>query len=164
WRWYQRNRVVATLGVGLLATLIGATAVALMLAANASRNEQTAIKNQTETEKALRQVQLEQAKNLFAFYAFRVSAAHAEVERANTTQAEAILQKCEPQFRGWEHAYLLRRISRLELDLRVTYPGAISFSSDGTRIIQSGAATVWDAFTGRELQRPFAGANDQPIL
>jgi hypothetical protein len=97
-----------------------------------------------------------EARALDNLYFSRISQAQLEWRLNNVSVARQILQRCDPDRRGWEWRYL-EGISRPELKdidvpARMTFINAVAFSPDGRRF----AFTAYNPYgvTKEELRRP----------
>ena len=186
WRWCRRKPVVAGLTAAvtlLLLTLsIAGPLVALQQAQNASEQarlrlaadqateeEQTqreranekAAEAQRETERAEEEKERAETQLLrseWLLYAMQIASAQREWETDNFAVAQAHLNDCRADFRGWEHNYLTTLFTK---DHR-TFTGhngivvSVAFSPDGKRIVSGGGLLrgelkVWDVGAGEEL-------------
>jgi WD40 repeat protein/serine/threonine protein kinase len=170
-RWGRRNRTVAT-GIGvLLVTAVGALGIGTILLGWAN--------DRTESQRALAEAQWrraelktrearEKAEALERqLYVNSVNLAQHKYQES-VGQAEELLDRCPPQFRGWEWGYL-KRLCHLDLATirgHSSCVGSVAYSLDGTRFVSGGGKSyldpkaqdnaeliLWDAATKQEIRR-----------
>ena len=115
----------------------------------AAEEEAVAAKEQTET--ALRDLEYENYVNLIAV-------ADARIREFVFDRAEALLWETPPRLRHWEWGYLVKQCHQDLLTIRANEGRtlAVAFSPDGLTIATGGdgpVVRIWDARTGREVQR-----------
>jgi WD40 repeat protein/serine/threonine protein kinase len=149
-KWARRHKSVvrAAVLVFLLAVVALAVSTVLIWRAKEDLNQANAdLKHALERER----------RN--AYYQ-RIALADREWSANNLARMEQLLGDCPEDLRGWEWHYLkgLRRKPLPPLRHEATLLGAV-FSPDGDRIAsasQDGFIKLWDAWTGKELDRVHA--------
>jgi WD40 repeat protein/tRNA A-37 threonylcarbamoyl transferase component Bud32 len=118
--------------------------------ANAAEAQRRA--KQVEDEKQRAETQLLRACT--AQYAIQIAFAQRDLAESNYADAEAKLDECALDLRGWEHRYLRNIISkRRTVFLGASEVNSVAFSPDGRRIVSGGwqgTLMVWDVATGRK--------------
>jgi WD40 repeat protein/serine/threonine protein kinase len=194
WRWCLRNPLAASLVASLAVVLVGGFVGMSVLWLRAERHADHARDQQAKAERlasleasaraeAQKQTRLAQQQSRSAHeraeqlrrsdYISRVNLAYRECLEDNVGRALELLEGCPKDLQGWEWKYVRHQC---HLDLR-TLRGhsesvnAVSFNSDGTRIVSGGGRPylhpvaqdraeliLWDATNGREIVR-FPGLN-----
>jgi WD40 repeat protein len=169
WLLARRNPVVAGLVTLAVVLLLAVTvvSVAFALHAAARRDEaERARKNADKLTENLREtvadLTRQKYRSDFVAYAFHLLDAQQKLEARRLSDAAAILRRCDPELRGWEHAYLSSRAQRLLLTFPVHgyLTDALAFSPDGDRLATWGTDTadqqihtlrLWNAWTGEQV-------------
>jgi tRNA A-37 threonylcarbamoyl transferase component Bud32/putative hemolysin len=168
WRWCRRNPVVAGLLTAVATTLLLGTAVATYLAiawridaGRARDNEQRALEAKGEADTAREQKDRQLTRAEWLVYAGQIDRAQQYWREGNVVAAQALLDRCRWDYRGWEHDYLhtLFNASHLTLQGHTGEVHSVCFSPDGRRLASAEGGDdfymkrgvkVWDAQTGQE--------------
>jgi WD40 repeat protein/serine/threonine protein kinase len=157
WRWCRRNPAVASL-VAVVATLLVAVAVSATVVAFQSQRlvrQEERLKNEAENRADLEAQAKEELETTLYFH--RIALAHRELTASIPipAKAEALLDACPLELRGWEWHYL-KRLWRVEpVVLRNpanTEVNSVAFSPDGDQVAAAcgdGTVKVWDLKTGQ---------------
>jgi WD40 repeat protein len=166
WRWCRRNPVVAGLvGAVAGALLLGAGVATLFgVQAQARAREATAAKDEA-TRKAAEEKRAREAADEarhqaeWLAYAGQIALAQREWQDNEVGHASALLDACQRNLRGWEHAYLRHLCASNQQTLKGHARPVLSvcWSPDGTRLASAGGigfyqdeVKVWDAASGRQ--------------
>jgi WD40 repeat protein len=181
--WVRRNPAVAVLIAAVAGTLVvGATvSTALAIASDASaraarKNEQDALyqRGRADEQKRLADQRAEDAQESAAraleekrraeqqrdraewlAYTGQLALAQREWQDNDVGHARALLDACQRELRGWEHAYLRHLCDSNQQTFR-GHKGTVTgvrWSPDGRRLASAssdGTIKVWDAHTGQE--------------
>jgi WD40 repeat protein/serine/threonine protein kinase len=175
-RLIRRNRLAFGMAALIAAVLVLATVVSTTQALRARAAEERAREEGARAEdlarteaaahaRALEQTKLatQRAEDLaHRLYIHRVNLAYREAMANNVAQADALLEACEPNRRGWEWAYS-KRLCHLEAMTLSGLAGAgvpgtvhgVAWAPGGRRIAAAnndGTIGIWDAGSGRLLR------------
>ena len=180
-KYYQRNKtltrtmllVIASLAVGLATTTWQwrATERQRLAAVNAGnladRKTREAQQFAQRTKKAEENATQALRQASIALYGSNLALAQREVDEFNAGEANTILDRCPPVFRGWEWHYMKQRVSPelFKLEGHTSWAYRAIYSPDGRFIASSGGGNpnwmstggksgpgeiiIWDADTGR---------------
>jgi WD40 repeat protein/serine/threonine protein kinase len=157
WRWCRRNPVVTCLIAAVAASLVGGAVVSTLFAIEADQRADGETTNREEAEKQTRLANTQLNRAEWLLYANDIAAAQRESELNHPAQALAILERSDPQRRGWEFNYLRNQNTQ---SLRLSIPAhgskvlALAISRDGKLLASAGRdrrVRLSDARTGREL-------------
>jgi hypothetical protein len=89
-------------------------------------------------------------------YGRSMEVAHQEYRDDNVASALALLEKSDPQFRGWEYRYLHRlcHFDLLTLNGHTSNVTSAAYSPDGSQIVTTSydkTARIWDSLSGAEV-------------
>ena len=106
-------------------------------------------------ETATEQAKAQLTRSEWLLYASRLMLAQNDFESSHGGLAAHYLDECQPNLRGWEHRYLLKRVTaRQTMTGHTNTVNSVAFSPDGKRIVTGSwdqTARVWDAATGQGL-------------
>jgi WD40 repeat protein/serine/threonine protein kinase len=170
-RWCRRNPIPASLLAALMVVfLIGFAAVSWQWRmAESARNNEQVQRNRAESGEADATAARERAEQ--ALYFSNIARAQLEYRANNLAGAEAILDHCPVERRGWEWHYLkgLNHADLLTLTGHTDWVEAVAYSPDGKLIasagggnpfwstqgldsIRPGQVILWDAASGKRLR------------
>jgi WD40 repeat protein len=184
WKWVRRNPVVAPLAAAVAAALVlGAGAAAVFgVKAESRAREATIARNEADENarqataakeeatrkaaderrahedavKALRTADEARRRAEWLTYAGQLVLAQREWQDNEVSHARALLDACQPDLRGWEHAYLRHLFDRLNQQTLKEHTGwvkSVCWSPDGRRLASAAmvGGKVWDTRTWQEL-------------
>jgi WD40 repeat protein/tRNA A-37 threonylcarbamoyl transferase component Bud32 len=131
--------------------------------ADGQKQQAVAAKHDADEARKLADTYRTRAEGLF--YAGQIAHAHRAWQYGDLLQAKDLLDACQQDRRGWEHAYvsaLVKRTARVLPGHVASVLGA-HFSPDGKRLStfdRGGTLKVWDPETGREIRTLKAGVQD----
>jgi WD40 repeat protein/tRNA A-37 threonylcarbamoyl transferase component Bud32 len=148
WKWVRRNPVVAG-SVAAVAVLDLGAGVATLLAVRAESRAQG-------ENVARAAAVIAQGKAEWVTYTGQIALAQREWRNDHGAVARAVLDGCQEDLRGWEHAYLSRLCWNRALRTFSGQDGVlpcVCWSPDGRRLASfgRGEVKVWDVATGHEI-------------
>ncbi|NBO94043.1 MAG: hypothetical protein EBV06_17305, partial [Planctomycetia bacterium] len=124
--------------------------------AQARRNAEAEKKAREETQLQKTNAEEQLRRTEWLVYAATLTRAENEFEKNNVGIAVNLLNECQWNLRGWEHAHLRKRFDSSKRTLRghTDTVTSVAWSPDGQRILTGswdGTAKVWDALKGQEV-------------
>jgi WD40 repeat protein/serine/threonine protein kinase len=162
-RFVQRNRIVVTAGIMVVATLMSGLGVSAWQAVRATQAESEA--ERARVDETAERLRAEEARMVAEQQHYSASIALAQnlIEEGRFDRAKQILaQPTLSGLRGWEWGWLQRACHRDLMTLHGSGLGltGVDFSPDGRLLATGcldGTARLWDMATGREVARLDAG-------
>jgi WD40 repeat protein/Flp pilus assembly protein TadD len=140
-----------------------ARAAAVAEQKKAEAAQKAAVTEQKKAEQARQAEAEERRKAEVSAYYLRIALAYREWLANNISRAEETLNRCPPEYRGWEWNYL-NRLCHPELSMLPARATSVAFSPDGGRLVTTATreemvdgkrvrneVKVWDGATGKEL-------------
>ena len=147
-RWCRRNPAVAA-SLAIPGCILP---IAFVLVTRSYWNAEEA---RSKTEEARQEAVKERDSAQWREFRATMQAVSSAFNLNNVAEARRLLDKCNPDYRGWEWRHFASRLDGARMVLQ--HDGATSclaFNADGTRMVTAshpGTCHVWDAATGKKL-------------